>query len=129
MGLAIFLREYFRWHYGKALRDILTLGKNFLWFFWHFFSVPLLSRTLFSPFRRLSEQYKKGFDPGAILESFIVNSISRVTGFFLRSVVILMGLAAESVITLALAPVFLLWVLLPFGIVILFASGVGLIFF
>jgi len=128
MGFAIFFREYLWWHYSKAIREILELEKNFLWFFWHFFSIPLLARTLFSPFRRLSEGYKKGFDPWAILESLIVNSISRLVGFFLRAAVLLMGLLVEVVLTLALGPALLLWVLLPFVVVVLFAAGLGLIF-
>lgn len=129
MRFAILFWEYLWWHYGKAIREIWDLEKNFLWFFWHFFSISLLSQTLFSPFRRLSEGYKKGFDPQAILESFIVNGILRLTGFALRSVIILIGLAIEIILTLAFLLALLLWVFFLLLLIVLIAAGLGLIFF
>ncbi|HBT81715.1 TPA: hypothetical protein DEB04_03275 [Candidatus Giovannonibacteria bacterium] len=123
MALAIFIREYFIWHYGSALKDILELAKNFFWFFYHFFSIPLLAKTLLSPIWRLSEKYRRGFDPQALFETLIVNLISRLVGFILRTILLLAGLLVELFLLLALIPVFAAWIFLPLLIPLLFLAG------
>lgn len=66
-----------------------------LWFFGQFFSLGLLLRTLFQPFKRLRD------------ESFIVNVIMRLVGFFLRSFVIILGVITEIIVILIFPFVFL----------------------
>src|SRR3990167_1057381 len=89
MGFAVFLKDYVLWHYGEGIKNITALGLNFLRFENHFFSQKLLLKTLFSPYRRMQERYKKGFDVEAFLESAIINFITRLVGFLLRSVILL----------------------------------------
>lgn len=88
-----FLGRYFIWHYTAGLMGCLRLLANFLWFIYHFFSISIVTRTLFSPWRRLGESYRRGFDPGRALETFIVNALMRFFGFVVRIIFLAGGLA------------------------------------
>lgn len=119
--------SYFKWHYTIGFVDLFGLIRNFLWFFYHFFSIPVLTRTLFSPWERQGERYKKGFDVEGIFETFIINFIMRVVGFVIRSIVIVAGLAVLiTVFSLGVIAV-VIWPLIPVGVVILFVSGLRLL--
>lgn len=78
------LKSYCFWHYTVALGAWWRINNNILWFLLHFFSVPLLLRTFFSPWRRLAESYPAGFSPGALAETLIVNVLMRLVGFVTR---------------------------------------------
>ena len=122
------LGHYLAWHYTTGLLDCLRLLANFLWFVYHFFSVSVIARTLFSPWRRLSEAYRGGFDPERALETFIVNLLMRVFGFVIRAMFLVVALAvliAVFVLGLLLALFFFLAPLIILGS---FALGFYLLF-
>ena len=52
-------------------------------------------RTLFKPFRRIREEYGRGFDPGKVAETLAVNIIMRAVGAFIRGALLLVAVAAE----------------------------------
>lgn len=118
---------YFFWHYTKALRDLSLISKNFLWFTWHFFSIGVLSRTLFAPWQKLDEQYTRGFNVGAFFETFVVNTLMRIIGFLIRLVVIIFGLIILVAVFILEIVIFITWLLLPLIISVLFISGVNLL--
>ena len=126
MGLAVLIKEYLIWHYGRALRDIVVLWKDFAWFTYNFFSIPLLLKTLFSPFLRLQEQYKRSFDVEALMGNLIVNTMMRLVGFLLRSVLIIMGVLAEVFVFIIFPVAFFSWFLLPFLLAALLITGLTL---
>lgn len=96
------IKNYFLWHYSRAIKHRFIFWKNLLWFFAQFFSLALLLKTLFQPFKRLRD------------ESFIVNAIMRVVGFLLRSFVIILGTITEIiVITIGILEL-IVWLLMPF---------------
>ena len=64
----------------------------------HFFSISTLLGTLFSPWKRLKEDYKKGLDIAEFFTSLAVNILMRILGAIMRSVVILVGLFALVVV-------------------------------
>ncbi len=112
---------YFMWHYGRALADMRRVWENILWFLFNFFSIGLLARTLFKPWRRLGEPRTgvKGIE--AFFSRMVIGAAMRILGFFLRAVIIVTG-----VIVLALAALwgfafFILWILLPLILAFLFA--------
>lgn len=78
------LKSYFLWHYSFALTAWWRIYGNCLWFLYHFFSVSILIRTLFSPWRRLAENYSSGFVPQVIAETLVVNTLMRLVGFTIR---------------------------------------------
>lgn len=106
--------HYISWHYSRGVRDFLRVWTNLVWFSWHFFSVGLLFSTLLMPFRRIRDERKrKGFDPGAIAESIMVSIIMRIVGFFVRSVLIVAGLAVCSFLLVVGAVMFISWLFAP----------------
>ncbi len=119
--------SYFIWHYTQAFKDIFYLFKNFAWFVYHFFSIKVLSKTLFSPWRKLNESYEKGWNFSAFFETFTVNFIMRIVGFLIRLFIILAGVICLIIVSITGAVVFVVWVFLPFIITLLFVSSLRLL--
>jgi hypothetical protein len=122
MGNALFIFDYLVWHYSRAFRDIGALWYNLVWFVTHFFSLPLLVRTLISPWKRLSDGYRReGVEK--LMETFVFNLMSRVVGFVIRMALILAGLTVLTVLSLSLVVFLMVWLFLPFLAVLSFALG------
>lgn len=119
--------NYLAWHYSLALADFLAIWENFFWFFYHFFSLPVLFRTLFAPWKRLGESYKQGFDPGAIISTLIVNGLMRLVGLGARLFVIIAGLLAQVIVFLIGVAGLILWLASPFLVPIFWFLGLYLI--
>jgi hypothetical protein len=116
------------WHYGRSIRSYFSVWGNFFWFAYNFFSIPLLLRTLFSPFERLSEEYRKGLDLSALASTLLVNLIMRLVGAAVRGVIIIFGLGALCFVAAAGLLLLVAWILLPFIVFAFFLLGVhGLI--
>jgi hypothetical protein len=113
------LFQWLFWQFFEIPGNILKGWKNFLLFNLNYFSVPLLLKTFFSPWRRYKWSYGKGFDIKRYFESLFSNLISRTLGAILRSFLIFIGLLAEIFIIFAGAIVFFGWLILP----ILLAGG------
>lgn len=115
MNLTKLIIYYIRWHYGKAFDELHIFWKNLLWFFYHFFSMPLLLKTMFRPIFRIhaSSAPGTGLDLERIFENLAVNVIARIVGFFLRIGVIVVGGLIELVVLLTGPLIFLAWFILP----------------
>jgi hypothetical protein len=121
----VFLR-YIMWHYTLALRDILKVWGNFFWFIGHYFSMPLLLRTFFSPWKRMSEQYQKdGLE--ALAEVVVVNIMSRTLGMFVRFILLLVGLTVEIFLIVGLLIFYVVWLVLPLASIVAVFVGIVLI--
>ena len=95
-----------------------------VWFVYNYFSISLLLRTFFSPWKRLGEERRGFFDPVFIL----IDILMRIFGASVRAITICIGLFF-ILVTILLGPVFLcLWLFLPFITVYLFVKGFILIF-
>jgi len=105
--------HYLSWHFLEAPRNILRAWKNFLKFGLNYFSLPLLLRTLFSPWHKYVWAYPRGLYIGKRLEVFISNLISRILGAILRIFLIVIGLLVEIFIFFAGIIILLNWLLLP----------------
>ena len=127
MNAIEFLPRYFFWHYTRAFKEIWGIWMNYLWFFNHFFSIPLLFRTLFSPWQRITEEYKKGLDIEDWAESFIVNVLMRIVGAVMRLVVICVGVLFLLITFIIGVLIFVVWPLFP--LVVIFLIARGLLFF
>lgn len=129
MKLFLFPFSYLVWHYSLAIRDFAIIIGNLLWFLYHYFSIPILFRTLFSPWRRLSESYSHNIlKPNEFFSTLIVNSLMRIFGFLVRSVMILVGILMwlSSLVLSVVAMVF--WLFLPIIIPVLIFFGAYLTF-
>lgn len=111
------------WYYTSALRNIVLVTGDFLWFWYHFFSLPVLTRTIFAPWRRLDENYAGGFNPSAALATLIVNTLMRLVGVIIRLLTILVGIIFLLVTLALMAAFFCLWFILPLLAPALFISG------
>jgi len=90
----------------------LKSWKNFLKFWLYFFSIGLLLKTLFAPWRRDVTKYPRGFDIKQWAQVLLFNLLSRIIGAIVRLVAIVFGLLI-ILIFIALLPVF---VFLPINI-------------
>lgn len=107
------LAQYLDWYLRDQPKLIFKIWKNFLKFNLEYFSVPLLIKTFFSPWRKYTWSYGRGFDSKRYLEAFLSNSISRVLGAILRFFLILIGVFLEILIFVIGLTVLIGWILLP----------------
>lgn len=115
--------QFFTWYLIDQPRAILRAWKNFLKFNLEYFSIVLLLKTLFSPWRRYIWSYGRGFDFKTYLEAFTSNVISRGLGALLRVFLILIGVALELFLFFAGMTVLALWFLWPIILIIILVLG------
>lgn len=85
----------------------LKTYKNFIKFLFYYFSIGLLLKTFFSPWRRDITKYPQGIDFAKIFKAFAFNIISRILAAIMRICVIIFGLIIILIFT-ALLPIFIL---------------------
>ena len=117
------------WQFFEAPKEILKGWKNYLKFNLNYWSVPVLLKTLLSPWRRYSSTYGKGLHPWRYFETFVFNMMSRIIGAVLRVVFIVAGLFIEVLILLGGVIVFLGWLVLPVILFFGFIFGLRQILF
>lgn len=105
--------KYFYWQFVKIPKKIIHVFGNLMWFGSYFFSINYCFKTLFSPWKKISWSYSKGFDLGNRLETLFSNFFSRIVGFVMRCFIIIFFIIYEIVILLLLILSLLLWLLLP----------------
>lgn len=109
------LIDYLFWHYTSAVQNILKIWFNYLIFLYHFFSIDLLSSTLFKPWKReFMVKTKPYFSLEEWSTRFTFNLFSRIIGACVRLSVILVWLFVECLTILAGLIIIPLWVLMPF---------------
>ncbi|MFH1582415.1 MAG: hypothetical protein ABIA08_01505 [bacterium] len=116
------------WWLIETPSKIILAWKNFLLFNLNYFSVVLLLKTLFSPWRRYKSSYGGGFNIGKYIESFISNLIFRFLGAIFRSVLIIAGLVVEAFMLVVGFFILASWMIFPFIILGLFMFGIKLLF-
>jgi hypothetical protein len=121
----MFLVGLISWWYGKGCRQFvrgiwMRLGHTA-----DFFSVGILLKTLFSPFRQISAGSVDG--PLSVkFRAFLDRLISRMIGSFIRSVTLIFGLVfmlLQLVASMVLVVFWLVVPLLPVAGLILMALG------
>ena len=126
MATGIILKNLIVWIYFIAPLQFLKIWSDLVWFLYNFFSIGLLTRTLFSKWQQIGEvRHKRGFQE--LFSALVINSLMRIVGFIIRSIVIIAGLVVVFFAILFGAIAFILWFLLPIFIIITFASGVRLL--
>lgn len=113
MQLALLIPEYLVWHYSKAIRLILNIASNFIWFVYHFFSVPLLSNTIFSPLHGVGSD----FEFVSRFLGLVIKTASLFSAYLIMAMMVFVGAIAVVV-----------WVLLPLIVVSLTYNGFRLLF-
>ena len=116
---------WFSWYLYEMPKEILQGWRNFLLFGLNFFSIPLLLKTLFSPWKRYSWKRQRGFDIGEYFSILVSNLMSRILGAIVRIVFIFLGLIFEVIIFSLGLIIFVGWFIMPifsvFGVLIGFS--------
>jgi hypothetical protein len=121
------LSALFYWYYAVATRNILYIWGGYLAANLHYFSVPLLLRTLFAHWHKDVEGYGRGFDFGRYFRVFTMNAVSRLVGACVRSVIIFVGVLFEVFIFIAGIAFFAFWLVAPVALIFAFLEGIALI--
>jgi len=120
--------QWVSWQFFDVPKGIFKAWINFLKFNLNYFSILLLLKTLFSPWRRYRVSYGKGFDIGRYFSAFFSNLIFRTLGAILRSFLIFIGLLVEVFIIFVGLILFFLWLLLPVLLVWGLILGIQVLF-
>ena len=105
--------EYLTWQYSEGIREYMRAWQNIHWFLWRVFSVTLLLRTFFAPFRRTGEFYGRGFDPAVMAQTFLVNLITRLVGMMARSMLLIVALLFQALVLMGGGFLFIWFLLTP----------------
>ena len=120
--------QYLEWHFFNIAREILEAWRNCLRFNLNHWSVPLLLKTWFSPWRRYRYSYGKGFSFTKYFEVFSFNMTSRVIGAIMRTFLIAAGFVMEALVFCLGLLAFLVWLVLPVLLIFGFVYGCKLLF-
>lgn len=122
------IHHYLLWHFSRAFLEIFHVWLNFLWFVIHFFSIPQLLKTWFSPWKRITVERGQAWNLEDLAGYIIVNFLSRVIGAIMRTIVITMGVSATLCTVIAGFLIYTFWVIAPVAIIGLIGFGLVLIF-
>lgn len=119
MGMAL---EFFTWWYGHGWALLARNMHRRMVRTSNVFSVPILIRTLFAPWRRIMTYPGAGM--GAHMRAATDNLVSRMVGFVVRLLVLLTaGISLALVLLLAVLEL-IAWPLLPLAVVAALFKGV-----
>ena len=114
---------FFRWWYAQgwllALKDIKkrTLGVS------HNFSVPILIKTLFAPWRRLITDSGKSLDEK--FKAGVDNLISRFVGFWVRFLVLIIAGVVTALTFCLFLLIAIIWPFMPLAVILLVWLGIN----
>ena len=100
------------WWYGAGWLQLMQRVSTHIMDIMDFFSVGLLFKTLFSPYRQISTGKVNG-PIGLQLRAWFDLQISRVIGAMVRLAVIVFGLAATLLTAICALALLLVWPLVP----------------
>jgi hypothetical protein len=104
---------FWKWYYGEAVKNVLAAWMNFIIFALNYFSIPLLLKTLFAPWKRDITRKPRGLDMKKFFDYLVFNLISRGLGFLVRVITILIGIVFLILVVVAGAIFFVLWLVMP----------------
>jgi hypothetical protein len=108
----MFLVGILSWWYGNGWRQRFTLLKERLGATADFFSIGLLAKTLFAPFRQISAGKVSG-SAKVQLQALFDQLISRLIGAIARFCLMIVGLIVLVIQLAWSAVVLVVWVLVP----------------
>lgn len=122
------IQDYLLWHYTRAFNEIFHVWLNFIWFTIHFFSLPLLLRSWFAPWKRMTEDRGDTWSLEDFASYIIINILSRLFGFIARGLIIIIGLIALLLTSITGFLIYLLWAVAPTLLIIILGFGISLLF-
>jgi hypothetical protein len=102
------------WQFYEVPLFLLKAWKNYLAYAESSFSILLLVKTFFSPWRRYNWEYPKHVDVYQFFLALTSNIFSRFLGAIMRSVLIVVGALFYCATALIGLLILVAWILLPF---------------
>jgi hypothetical protein len=121
----MFIAGMLLWWYGQGWREAAMRVGRRLMNLEDYFSIDLLLKTFFSPFRQISAGKTQGA-LGVQMRAFFDRLISRLIGAMIRLFVMIIGLLALAIYAVIGAVILVIWAavpLLPIVGIVLFVSG------
>jgi len=109
--------EWFVWQFYEMPKFLWQVWNNYFMFATNYFSLPLLLKTFFSPWRKYGWRYPKGFDVVEFFNTLVSNTFSRIIGAMMRTVLIFIGICLQIFVAISGLIVFIAWFFIPFIIV------------
>ena len=122
------LTRWIGWYFRVGPGNLFSIWIDILRFTGQFFSIAPLFKTLISPWKRISEPYRGLADISENFQIFILNTFSRVIGFFIRSFIIIIGILALILVFIGGILAFIVWFLLPFLIIFGILLSISLLY-
>lgn len=101
-----------QWWYGTGIRDQFVRATDRIAALYDYFSIDLLARSLFAPFRQISATKVSG-SIEVRLRAFIDRLVSRMVGTVMRAILIVVGIIGIIFTTILNVIWVLVWVILP----------------
>ena len=117
----MFMLGLFSWWYGPGWKGVLGATKRRIETLADMFSLSILMRTLFAPWKRIVSNPGAGID--ARLRAFGDNLVSRCVGFTIRLCVLLAAAVSFILVVVAGFAELIIWPLLPVVGVALIVKG------
>lgn len=115
------LTLFLYWYFVYLPKEIISRIKNLWRFGIYFFSADIALKTFFSHWRRLSDYYPKGLEIQLWIETFLGNLISRSIGIIMRSILLMMFIFYEFLVTFTGLLILIFWLgVFPLTIYILY---------
>ncbi len=112
----------FQWWYSAGWMSALKHAEKRIFDAYRLFAIPVLLRTLGSPWRRIVSRPGPGID--GVMRSIIDNTVSRVVGFLVRSIVLLTAGLVISAASIVSILELILWFFVPPAVIALLVLGV-----
>ncbi len=100
------------WWYGAGIALVIRKIRSWLASMYDYFSIDLLLRTLFAPFRQISAGRVNG-PIGIQMRAFFDRAFSRMIGGFIRSMMIIFGIVALLLTVMAGVLYLVMWIVMP----------------
>lgn len=114
---SMFFMGIFNWHYSEGILGVWEMGVRLLHFFWRFFNIFPLFRTLLAPWKRdVAFKYWRGFNLALLLRLISDNVFARMMGAIARFGVIFFGLVFIAAYSALFLIFFLIWITLPIAL-------------
>lgn len=113
--------EFFSWWYTRGYARLATTLQSSLRAIWYIFSIPILLKTLFAPWKRIQTEAGKGLQN--IFRAMLDNIVSRAVGFTIRLFTIIAALICIIVMIVVGMIMLIVWPFLPFSIPVLIIMG------
>lgn len=126
MNEIIFI-QYLEWYFLDGTLRVLRGWKNAIVSYFNYFSISILIKTLFSPWKGISSGYGKGLDINRYIEAFVLNSMSRIIGMITRIIFLIIAVIVEFFVILGGLLVLIIWLAAPLLVFISIYYGFSII--